>query len=337
MSMTKEVSGVAGDPDNNPVPPSDAGFLRETSRPKVAILLCTYQGQAYLADQLDSFAAQTHQNWEVWASDDGSRDQTPRILADYRSRWGAERLKLCSGPAKGVVANFMSLVARSDIQADFFAFSDQDDIWHADKLARALAWMAEAPPDTPALYCSRTHYVDASDRSLGLSPLFRKPPGFANAVVQSLGGGNTMVFNRAARDLLSKTDLAAPCVMHDWWAYIVVSGCGGKIYYDDSPTLRYRQHEDNQIGMNSSWTARLKRVSMLWEGRFRSWNDQNISALSSFRSMLTPENALALRNFEQARRSGLLRRLVLFKKSGIYRQTFLGNVGLIVAAFLGRI
>lgn len=77
--------------------------------PKVAILLCTFHGQHYLADQLDSFAAQTHTNWEVWASDDGSLDDTHSILESYSSKWGQERISIHSGPAEGFVANFLSL------------------------------------------------------------------------------------------------------------------------------------------------------------------------------------------------------------------------------------
>ncbi|MBY0345241.1 MAG: glycosyltransferase, partial [Neisseriaceae bacterium] len=76
---------------------------------KVAILLCTYQGQHYLRDQLDSFANQTHANWSIWASDDGSQDETHAILMAYQAKWGSERLSIHFGPKEGFVANFLSL------------------------------------------------------------------------------------------------------------------------------------------------------------------------------------------------------------------------------------
>src|SRR5207253_1787714 len=97
-----------------------------------------------------------------------------------------------NGPANGVCANFLSLATDPAIDADYFAFSDQDDVWYRDKLRRALTWLATVPGDVPALYCGRTELMSIDGRSYGLSPLFTRPPTFRNALVQNLGGGNTM-------------------------------------------------------------------------------------------------------------------------------------------------
>lgn len=161
--------------------------------PKVAILLCTYHGQHYLADQLDSFANQTYSNWEVWASDDSSQDDTHTILESYKAKWGGDQLSIHFGPAEGFVANFLSLTCKASIQSDFYAYSDQDDIWKVNKLQRAVDWLSTISANVPALYCSRTQLVDAIGNHIGLSPLFTKPPSFANALMQNIGGGNTMV------------------------------------------------------------------------------------------------------------------------------------------------
>lgn len=310
--------------------------VADQSPPRVAILLCTYHGQSYLPEQLDSIAAQTHGNWQVWVSDDGSRDNTHAILEAYRKSWGDVRLSIHAGPAEGFAVNFMSLACRADIDADYFAYSDQDDIWAADKLERALKWLRTVPAGVPAVYCSRTEIVDADNRSIGFSPLFKRPPCFANALIQNVGGGNTMVFNAAARRLLIETSDSANGVPHDWWTYMVVTGCGGYAFYDPVPSLRYRQHGGNLVGMNSSWTARRKRVRMIWNGRFRSWNDRNIQALRKMYGRLTPENQEVLDRFARARNSWLLPRLVGLKRSGIHRQTLLGNLGLVVAALLKK-
>lgn len=305
--------------------------------PKVAILLCTYHGQHYLADQLDSFAAQSYPNLKIWASDDGSQDDTRAILEAYQGKWGEDRLSVQFGPSAGFAANFLSLVCNSGIQADYYAFSDQDDIWEADKIQRAMDWLQTIPEDVPALYCSRTRLVDADNRDIGLSPLFGRPAGFANALIQNMGGGNTMVFNDAARGLLREAGENVDVVTHDWWVYLVVSGCGGKVFYDTYPSLRYRQHDCNLIGVNSGWYARLVRIRMLWQGRFRNWIDQNIRALQPLRLKLTPENRRILDQFSTARNQWLLPRLVGFKRSGIYRQTWLGNLGLVAAAIFRKI
>ncbi|MTW14123.1 glycosyltransferase [Pseudoduganella eburnea] len=305
--------------------------------PKVAILLCTYHGQHYLSEQLDSIEGQTHRNWEVWVSDDGSHDNTHTILERYQEKWGNGRISINYGPAEGFVSNFLSLACRNDIQAEFYAFSDQDDIWEADKLQRAVAWLRSVPEGVPALYCSRTRLVDAGNRDMGLSPLFSKPPSFANALIQSIAGANTMVFNDAARRLLCKAGENVEVVSHDSWAYMVVTGCGGVVNYDAYPSLRYRQHDNNAVGTNSTWAARLVRIRMLWRGHLRTWNDRHLVALQHLHPHLTPESRHTLDLLAQARKRSLVPRLIGLKKSGIYRQTLLGNLGLLAAAIFKKI
>lgn len=305
--------------------------------PSVAILLCTMQGQHYLHEQLDSILQQTHSAWSIWASDDGSDDGTHAILEDYRARLGDSRFSIHAGPAEGFVANFLSLVCNASITADYYAFSDQDDVWNADKLARALAWLGSVPRHIPALYCSRTCYVDASNQAIGASPLFARPPGFANALVQSIAGGNTMVLNDAARNLLRLAGADANVASHDWWAYMVISGCGGQVFYESEPTVRYRQHDNNLEGANNHWTGRLLRLYQLLQGRFRVWNDKNTAALQRMREHLTPENQRRLDEFEKARSGGLFARLIAFRRSGVYRQTALDNLSLIVAVVLKKL
>lgn len=304
---------------------------------RVTILLCTYYGQRYLAEQLDSIMAQTYESWEVWVSDDGSKDNTYAILDSYRDKWGGKRLSIHYGPAEGFVANFLSLTCNASVQADCYAYSDQDDIWESDKLERAMNWLGSVPDDIPALYCSRTRLVDAENNDIGFSPLFTKPPSFTNALMQNIGGGNTMVFNDAARQLLREAGKNVSVVTHDWWAYLVISGCGGRVYYDAYPSLRYRQHDDNLVGMNATWSARCKRICMLWRGSFQDWNDGNIASLRALSHRLTQENLEILERFAEAREMSLIPRLISLMRIGIYRQTFLGNLGLVAAAIFGKL
>jgi len=306
-------------------------------QPKIAILLATFQGQHHLSAQFDSFAKQTHQNWVVWVSDDGSSDDTCSILECYKEHWPVGRLFSCKGPANGYAANFLSLVCTTAISADYYAYADQDDIWEADKLARAVAWIQSVPSDIPTLYCSCTYLVDEYNRTIGLSTEFTKPPSFANALVQNIAGGNTMVFNNAARELLREAGQYIPVIAHDWWTYMLVSGCGGQIFYDSTPTLRYRQHENNTLGTNLLWPGRLGRIRMLFQGRFKQWNDTNIAAIKSMQHKLTPDNLRRLEQFSAAREMRLPARLFYLMQSGIYRQTMLGNLGLITAAILRKL
>ena len=305
--------------------------------PQVAVLLCTKQGEAFLQEQLDSIERQTHTLWAVYASDDGSQDATPDILQDFKRRLGERKITSLLGPRMGFVANFLSLVCNPDIKADFYAYADQDDIWEDDKLARAAQFLQTVPGSVPALYCSRTCNVDETNTCIGHSPLFTKPPGFANALVQNIGGGNTMVFNQAARQLLRLAGPDVQVATHDWWTYLLVTGCGGRVFYDPAPTVRYRQHGLNLVGADDGWSARLYRARLLFQGRFVKWTDQHLAALQRVEHRLTPQNKSLLAEFARARKSAVLARITSLKRTGVYRQTLFGNLGLVAAAVFRKI
>lgn len=304
---------------------------------RVAILMGTFQGERFLAQQLDSIQAQTYSGWTLWASDDRSSDGTLGILKSYQAAWGNDRLIIRSGPAQGFRANFLSLACDPSIEADYFAFSDQDDLWDADKLAVAIRWLDSIPGKVPALYCARTRLIDEDNRPIGFSPLFPKPFAFGNALVQSGAGGNTMVFNAAARALLVEAGADVIVQTHDWWAYILVTGCGGEVFYDVTPKVGYRQHGENLVGSNASWLGRFQRACRILIGRFKAMNDRNIAALHRMRHRLSPESRRALDEFARARCKWLLPRVLGVRRSGVYCQTPLSNVALIAATLLKRL
>ncbi|MFV3331461.1 glycosyltransferase family 2 protein [Pseudomonas sp. NY15437] len=300
-------------------------------------MLSTYNGAPYLREQLESLIEQTVQDWVIHASDDGSSDATLEILREYQRHLGPNRLLIHAGPRQGFAANFLSSIRRTQGQADYFAFCDQDDLWQPDKLERGLTWAASHPADLPLLYCSRTRLIDADGLGIGFSPLFRRAPSFANALVQSIAGGNTMLFNAATARLLSLTPDHVPIISHDWWTYIIVTGCGGRVNYDAHPAIDYRQHGNNLIGSNSSVRDRLVRLHRMLKGTFRHWNDVNLEAVSYFRQHLTYENQQILELFGSARRAPLYRKLSLISQSGVYRQTLPGNLGLVAASLMQRL
>lgn len=299
--------------------------------------MATYNGQKYLSEQIDSILSQTHKNWQIIVSDDGSQDNTLTLLNDYANRLGPEKFIIVKGPGKGFVANFLSMVCRQGIKGDYYAYADQDDIWVPNKLERALEWLRTISVEVPALYCSRTELVDEHGHSLKYSTLFKRSPSFSNALVQSIAGGNTMVFNQAAFNLLRMAGDKLNIITHDWWTYLLITGVGGKVYYDPVPSLKYRQHAFNLIGSNLGWRARWKRVIDLFRGRFKIWTDLNLQALMGCESLLTAENQWLLEQFNAARNASLMERIVKMIKIGVYRQTFLGNLGLLAGILFNKV
>lgn len=306
-----------------------------THGPRVAILLGCYNGAEHLDEQLTSLAAQTYANWVLLVSDDGSRDASAAIVEAFAARVGPERVKLRRGPGKGFLANFLTMACDPGFEADYFAFCDQDDVWEPEKLARGLRAIEHAG-DRPALYCSRTRLTDKAGQGIGFSPLFKRPPCFRNALVQSLAGGNTMLFNGAARQLLVAVGADVVVPSHDWWLYLLVTGADGLVVYDEWASVRYRQHAANLVGGNVGLKARLNRLGRLLEGRFGAWNSQHCAALMPHLGLLAAHNRELFQLFCQARADGVFGRLTRILRAGLFRQTPIGNLGLYVAVLLNK-
>lgn len=303
----------------------------------VAILMATYNGESYLSEQLESIAGQ-NTSWSLFASDDGSSDCTKTLLTSFASQYSDHDIKIFDGPRRGFAKNFLSLVCNPDIQADFYAYADQDDVWVADKLSRAVKWLEKIPLQTPALYCSRTDYVDKDLNHIAFSPDYNRPAIFANALVQNIASGNTMVFNQAARKLIQDVGKEVDIPLHDWWTYMLVAGANGIIYFDRTPSVLYRQHQDNLWGMNAGWKANISRIKKLFEGRFQGWNERHITALLAASSGLAVDAMQQVNLFSACRsESNVLKRLMRLRRSGVYRQTTLTNLGLFTAALFRKI
>jgi glycosyltransferase involved in cell wall biosynthesis len=303
----------------------------------VAILLCTLNGARFLPRQLASYEEQDFTDWRLFVSDDGSQDGTMALLEEFQKKHGPAKVSLRRGPQKGFVANFLSLICDPAIESDYYALSDQDDVWHPHKLSRALQFLSNASADQPAIYCARTRLIDEEGSEIGLSTFYRRSPHFRNALTQSLAGGNTMVFNKKMRWLLMQAGSDAEAPSHDWWLYLTTTAAGGKVLYDSVPTVSYRMHARNVIGSNDAAGAQMARARLLWQGRLRAWTDMNVAALERIEKLMTEENKKTFELFRRSRKRSLLPRTYGLMRSGIYRQTLLGNIGLVVATLTGRI
>lgn len=309
---------------------------REASAP-IAILLCTFNGARFLPQQLASYEAQDFADWRLFVSDDASQDATLTLLEEFQKKHGAEKVHIRRGPCRGFVANFLSLICDPAVQGAYYALSDQDDIWDANKLSRARQFLSEVPADKPAVYCSRTRLIDEQGAEIGLSTFYQRAPHFRNALAQSLAGGNTMVLNKKLRQLLMQAGPDVTVASHDWWIYLAITAVGGKVLYDAVPTVSYRMHPRNVIGSNDTAGAQMARARLLWQGRFKGWADMNLAALERIENLMTEENRRTFELFRRSRKRGMVPRVYGLLRSGIHRQSRLGDIGLLAAAVAGKI
>lgn len=229
----------------------------------VQVLLSTYNGETYLKQQLDSILNQKNVAVKLFVRDDGSSDGTVDILRAYAALH--DNICYLCGENCGVVASFFRLFELSDPDVDFYALSDQDDVWDEDKLSIACQKLeqmrkSKSPKKkkndfqirtfaTPLLYC-----CDAwnTDDALNLLPESMQTagkelvPDFRNALIENIARGASIVFNQA---LMSYIRISMPqdIYMHDWWLYLVAS-CFGEVCYDSAAHYKYRQHAGNALG-----------------------------------------------------------------------------------------
>lgn len=290
---------------------------------RVVILLASYDGAAFLAEQLASLEAQDHADWRLVWRDDGSRDDTVAILQDFAARQAPGRVERLAGPEAhlGSAAGFLALlrhVAPGLRDNDVVSFADQDDVWLPFKLSRAVRALGEAGAG-PAIYCARQVLVDAKLNPLAVSARLVATPRFPAALTQNLATGCTMAMNAAAARLVAGSQAPGGC-QHDWWSYLLVTAAGGALLADDEPVLLYRQHGGNAVGAQSSFLRRgwaaLKRGPRAFMGLMR----QNVAALDAQRHLLTPEARAQLDQIQQALRGGPLERWAVLRRCGLRRQ-----------------
>lgn len=234
----------------------------EQAKPKVQVLMSAYNGEKYLREQLDSILNQNYKNIEILIRDDGSTDSTPEILKEYAGKY--QTVTYVQGKNCGPAKSFFKLIKMADKQANYYALSDQDDIWEPDKVARALTWLDRykrqpGNKEIPLMYCSALTVVDENLRFLYQEGTEKRMKNFSfgNAMVENCCTGCTMVFNRALQKMIAEKRIPH-CSMHDWWIYLVAS-CFGKVLYDPSSKIQYRQHADNVIGMEEDKIKKLKK------------------------------------------------------------------------------
>lgn len=305
--------------------------------PPITIALASYNGARFIREQLDSFAAQSVTNWHLIVSDDGSTDGTHRIVQDFARSRPPGQVRLIEGPRQGSTRNFLHLAQQADCKG-WLAFSDQDDVWHPDRLARGVEFLSHQRG--AAIYAGRTTVCDEQLKPLAPSPHFHGPFRFRNALIQACLPGNTILANHFAVELLqaaAPAAIAARVVSHDWWAYQLLSGAGAAIMRDRAQVLLYRQHPDNMVGRNDTTRAIASRLSMLFGGSYAGWLARNQAALEPVAHLLLPENAALLQRFGKVLNASgpLALREVLAMR--LYRQTRKGTAVVLAAALMGRL
>jgi glycosyltransferase involved in cell wall biosynthesis len=289
---------------------------------KIQILLSTYNGEAHLREQLDSYLALNgFESVKVLIRDDGSTDGTLDILHEYVDKHGFE---LIEGENVGLNASMHQLVQACDLECDYFSFSDQDDVWLPDKLERASDALDKEDGSIPLLYSACSTITDDSLAPKGHTLIAKRPLSFYNSMIQNACIGHTQVCNRELIKLL-RMHFSDDIYVHDSWVYTVATAFG-KAIFDPTCVALYRQHTNNVIGYETSKLKNfMKRLKRLRTGKSRRYSYQLRAFCDLYGDMIPDEYMRECKKYFEKQRN-FFTRLGYIMTTKMYRQTRLEGV-----------
>lgn len=220
---------------------------------KIAVLMSTYNGERYVQEQIESILNQKGEfQLDLWVRDDGSTDRTKEILQGYAD---AGLLKWYTGANLKAAYSFLDLLKHCE-GYDYYAFADQDDYWMLEKISKGIEMLTNE--GTPMLYCSNAQLVDCDLNSLNRN-VYKQIPKMDFYTVSCAGGllGCTMIFNQSLARMVQKKELPETIIMHDFYVALLCLTMNGQIVYDNGAYIKYRQHDNNVVGVSHGFKDKL--------------------------------------------------------------------------------
>ena len=279
---------------------------------KCLVLLCTYNGEKYLRAQIDSVIAQEGVDVFIKVSDDISNDNTIAILDEYIAK-GAPLSYSINDKNKMFTYNFIDLLfANKNEEYDYYAFSDQDDVWLPNKLISAIKKIEELKENEKGtLYCSNLILVDKDLNKIGMmedESIITKT-NKNTYLFENIATGCTVVFNHKFMKHATKY-YPEGIHYHDYWVFMIAVYTAQYVY-DFNAYINYRQHESNLVGENNG-----KSIKALWKKWKQSDGHQSVLAkqlLIGFKDDIDPEQ---LEN---------ITKLATYQKKFKYKMSFIFN------------
>lgn len=235
----------------------------------VCVLLASHNGEQFISEQLDSILKQVNVNVSIFISDDSSDDKTLEILKKYEKKNNNVFILSSVSGLGSASKNFLHLVKSVNLDKfDFVAFSDQDDIWHSNKLCISLELIDKLGLDFFSCDVD-AFWPSGSSKTLKKSYPLKKFDYFFEAA----GPGctyvaRTVVFESFKEFNFEHANIDLASIPHDWLFYAFCRSNHYKCHIHDTPLLLYRQHSTNVTGANFGWKAKIKRLTALLNGNF---------------------------------------------------------------------
>jgi rhamnosyltransferase len=248
---------------------------------KVAVILASYNGEKYIVEQISSIISQIGIDLSIFVTDDDSIDNTVEII---KNNFPIIEIKI-NRPGSGSAANnFLGFIStfRNIDDFDYFAFSDQDDIWKEDKLYSAINKLKENKAE---LYCSN---LERWDYLQNTTTIIKKdyPQKKYDYLFEGGSAGCTYVFSskmcksiKSNMKYISKEYSESPFFSHDWLIYAIARHHKYKVFIDSKSYMLYRIHDNNVHGKLNEYSfgAAKKRLDMIKKG----WYTEHAKGIST--------------------------------------------------------
>lgn len=309
--------------------------------PTVDILLAAFNGERFVAEQIDSIRSQSYPDWKLIIRDDGSSDGTLDICRHYAGGYPGQ-IRLLNGPAGnlGLVQNFSTLLANST--APYVMFCDQDDVWLPEKVERQMAEMRKLErlhgADMPLAVFTDALVVDADLRPIANSLLRyinrQRRPGeqcLHRLCVEGNCYGCTMILNRALVERVGRIPVGT--ISHDWWCGMVAAAFGKLIFVDCAP-VKHRRHTSNQSATKQNSVVRYarERPSLV---KHRRWLHRVFEQCQLFTQAyghdLDPRSRRMLEEVSEVQEASWISRRVTLCRHHVWMTGFARNAGFFLA------
>lgn len=302
----------------------------DATRPPIDILMAAYNGEAFIAEQIESILRQRDAGWRLVIRDDGSTDQTLLIASDYARRHPNRITVQARGQNSGSAKqNFLEMLLRSD--APYVMFCDDDDVWTDDKITVTAARMRqmerELGAETPLLVhtdltLTDRHLAVASPSMVDARQFDPTERRLGRLLLQNFATGCTVMVNRSLADLVREPFDAI--IMHDWWLAMIASAFGA-IGFVEAPTVLYRQHGSNTVGAERSQSLAYSLARFRdRDGTARAQNAtfaQAESFLEHFGHRLSQEQTAMLRAYASIPQHGKAGHLRVLRRYDLWKNT----------------
>lgn len=295
----------------------------------VEILMSTYNGGAFLGQQIDSILAQDYRDFILRIRDDGSGDGTVALIQSYSD----PRIRLIRGENLGPCGSFFVLL-REAADADYLFFSDQDDVWYPEKLSDMLREIQKYDSE-PAMVFSDFSMIDETGAQTHPSyadyASLRVSAGSVEVgqlIPQPYVFGCASVINRKLADLVRNPPEGIE--MHDCWISLTAAAVG-KLIYLPRQTIAHRFHSSNATGRNNQ-THPLERLKRLCSGFSAQTQNSALRLhqvnllLDRYDGILLPQAKQLLTELSAAMAKGHIPTVLALKKWGIGRQKTLNTL-----------